>query len=189
MNDPISTERLDLISMTPAFLRSTIASQRADAEAMLGASIPAAWWACGDFAALRLRDHETGLTWPPWLPRAIRLRATGEMVGHIGFHTPPAAPYLHEFSPAGVEFGYTIYPAYRRKGYAREASAALIQWAHTEHGVTSFIVSVSPANAASLGLIAQLGFRRIGSHLDEVDGPEDIFELKRPVAPGDAPAG
>ena len=39
-----------------------------------------------------------------------------------------------------------------------------------------FIVSISPLNAPSLGLAAKFGFRRIGSHLDEVDGPEDIFE-------------
>lgn len=32
-----------------------------------------------------------------------------QMIGHIGFHTQPGAPYLQEIAPAGVEFGYTVY--------------------------------------------------------------------------------
>ena len=62
-------------------------------------------------------------------------------------------------------------------GIALEASRGLIRWASTEHRVGSFVVSVSPQNTASLSLISKLGFRRVGSQIDEEDGPEDIFEL------------
>jgi hypothetical protein len=35
--------------------------------------------------------------------------------------------------------------------------------------------SMTPANAASLGVIAKFGFRRIGEHIDPEDGLEHIF--------------
>ncbi len=176
-NLAIATARLDLLPLTPDFLRSTAEGNRAAAAALLSATIHADWFECHEFAAMRHWQFQTGETSPPWLPRAIVLRATGAMVGYIGFHTPPRPAYLHPLSPGGVEFGYTIFPEHRRHGYAREASRALIDWALTTHGITHFVVSVSPANTASLGLIAQMGFRRIGSHIDEEDGPEDVFEL------------
>lgn len=177
--DPLAipTARLDLLPLTPDFLRATAAGDRTLAATQLHATIPADWFECHEFAAMRLWQFQTGETAQPWLPRAIVLRATGAMVGFIGFHTPPRPAYLQPLSPAGVEFGYTVFPEHRRRGYAREASRALIEWAHTTHGLTHFVVSVSPNNPASLALIAQMGFRRIGAHIDAEDGPEDIFEL------------
>ena len=37
------------------------------------------------------------------------------------------------------------------------------------------MLSIAPDNQASLGLARKLGARRIGEHVDEIDGPEDIF--------------
>ena len=176
MNDVISTDRLDLCPMTPDFLECTVAGHRAAAEALLELKIPDDWFELADFAALRLGEFRTGATSPPWLPRAIRLRATGEMAGFIGCHTPPGPDYLEPLSPGGVEFGYTVFPEYRRQGIAFEACRGLMQWAQLHHRIRNFILSVSPDNTASLGLVARLGFRRIGSQIDEIDGPEDIFE-------------
>jgi RimJ/RimL family protein N-acetyltransferase len=97
------------------------------------------------------------------------------MVGHIGFHTAPGASYLKDWAPAEVEFGYTVSSAHRRRGYAREASLALMQWACQVHGVTEFLISVGRENSASRALAAALGFSKVGSHVDEVDGVEDVF--------------
>jgi RimJ/RimL family protein N-acetyltransferase len=55
--------------------------------------------------------------------------------------------------------------------------------AHAPPGRTTFVVSIRPDNAASLSLAAQLGFVKIGHHIDEVDGWEDIFELRRQRKP------
>jgi RimJ/RimL family protein N-acetyltransferase len=55
-----------------------------------------------------------------------------------------------------------------------------MDWAWLRHGVDRFIASVSPDNAPSLRVVAKLGFVRIGSHMDEVDGPEDVFERRVP---------
>jgi RimJ/RimL family protein N-acetyltransferase len=86
---------------------------------------------------------------------------------------------LRELAPGGVEFGY-VFENDRRRGYPREACEALMDWAHRSHGVTRFVVSIRPANVASLELAKRLGFDRIGSHVDEEDGPEDIFERSVP---------
>ena len=101
------------------------------------------------------------------------------MVGHIGFHTGPAPAYLEPYSPGGIEVGYSVFPSYRRRGYAREACVALLRWAADERGVERFVMSIQPSNVPSLSLAASLGFVRIGSHIDEVDGVEDIFECHR----------
>jgi RimJ/RimL family protein N-acetyltransferase len=102
-------------------------------------------------------------------------RDTRQMVGRIGFHTAPNPTYLAGLAPGGVELGYVVFSDQRRRGYAREAILGLMRWAHLEHAVARFVISISPANAPSLAVAAALGFARIGSHMDEEDGPEDIF--------------
>jgi RimJ/RimL family protein N-acetyltransferase len=39
------------------------------------------------------------------------------------------------------------------------------------------VVSIRPDNIASRRLAEQLGFKQIGSHVDEEDGLEDIYEV------------
>jgi RimJ/RimL family protein N-acetyltransferase len=107
-----------------------------------------------------------------WLVRAMVLRETGRrMAGHIGFHGPPV--------DGAAELGYTVFPEYRRRGYALEAATALMDWAQKTHGVRRFIVSVSPSNGPSLALAAKMGFAKTGEQMDEVDGLEYVFELRR----------
>jgi ribosomal-protein-alanine N-acetyltransferase len=177
MIPPIKTERLDLACMTPAFLRASLQGNIHEAEHSLRASLPKDW--PGDarsVLALRLKQIEEDFTVQPWLLRAMVLRAHSIVVGHIGFHTPPNPEYLQQFSTGAIEFGFTVFPEFRRRGYAREASLALMQWAHQSHGVSRFILSIRPDNLASQALAAQLGFVRIGSHMDEVDGLEEVLE-------------
>jgi ribosomal-protein-alanine N-acetyltransferase len=167
--------------MTPKFLRAALAGKIHEAEQELAFALPAEWVSAHErLLSLRLEQVEAEPTLQPWLLRAMVLRTEDVFVGHIGFHTAPGADYLQPYSPGAVEFGYTVYPAYRRRGYAREAARALMQWAIEIHGVTKFIQTISPDNHASQALGAQLGFTRIGSHIDDVDGPEDILEYRVP---------
>jgi RimJ/RimL family protein N-acetyltransferase len=127
-----------------------------------------------DVLALRLDQLDRDPTLQPWLLRAMALRS-GEMVGHIGFHTSPGAEYLEPWRPRGVEFGFTVYAPHRRRGYAREASLALMDWAHREHGARHFVLTISPDNLPSQRLAAGRGFSHIGEHIDELDGIEHIL--------------
>jgi len=172
---PIVTERLDLVSLLPDVLQPLLAGRRAEAEGAAGLTLPDAWPDEHDERFLRLRlgqmleRPETG----QWLARAIVLRRAGRpMVGHIGFHGPPEVI-------GRAELGYTVFPPFRRRGFAREATLAMMGWAQREHNVSSFFVSVSPDNEPSLALAAGLGFVQVGEQMDEEDGLEYVFELAR----------
>ena len=168
----IRTERLDLWSMTPQFLDASLQS---NVTPEVRFSVPGEWFAERALMEMRLNDLETKPSAQPWLLRAIVERDSQQMVGHIGFHTPPDPPYLQSICPGAVEFGYTVYSAYRRRGFAYEASLGMMDWAHQRHGIVDFIASADPDNIPSVNLLAKLGFEKIGGHMDEVDGYEDIF--------------
>jgi [ribosomal protein S5]-alanine N-acetyltransferase len=171
----ISTTRLDLVPMVPSFMRAALDGRFAEASVIAGIAVPDTWPVHETPLAIRLSQLEADSSLQPWLLRAITLRSSSEMVGYIGFHTAPGPEYLEEWHPGAVEFGFTIFPPYRGKGYAHEASAALMQWAQESHGVRRFVLTISPANHPSQAIAAKLGFVRIGEHMDEVDGVEDVL--------------
>ncbi len=84
--------------------------------------------------------------------------------------------------PEAVEIGYTIYEAYRRRGFAEEAARGLIDWAAMQPEVERVIASVSSDNAPSLRVVAKLGMRFVKEVMDDEDGPERVFvhDLRRP---------
>ncbi|MFD0895805.1 GNAT family N-acetyltransferase [Luteolibacter ambystomatis] len=174
----ISTERLDLIPMGPDFLRASLSGDPAAASVAIGATLPPDWPSIPEILAMRLEQLEAVPALEPWLLRAMVLRETRTMVGHIGFHTAPGPEYLEPWSPGAVEFGFSVLEEHRRRGYAREAAQGMMRWAVDEHGVRAFVLTISPGNHPSQALASGLGFHRIGEHVDEVDGIEEILELR-----------
>ncbi len=175
----IHSEHLDLVLLSSEFMRAFLGGNLAEAERVLGYVVPGELMEASDVMQMRLRQMEEDAAYEPWSLRAMVLRETGEVVGHIGFHTAPDPEYLQLYAPGGVEFGFTVFPPFRRRGYAREASLAMMDWAKQRHPrLTSFVLSIAPGNAPSQALAAGLGFVRIGSHMDEVDGEENILLLR-----------
>ena len=174
----VCSERLELIPMSADFLRASLRRDTAVAQGLIQASLPIDWPDVSDVLAFFLRKLENEPSLEPWLARSMVLRSSRTMIGHIGFHSAPGADYLQPFSPGGVELGFTVFQPFRRLGYAREASQTLMDWAREVHGIQSFVLSISPENTASQALAARLGFVRIGSHIDDEDGLEDILERK-----------
>ena len=72
-------------------------------------------------------------------------------------------------------------PEFRRRGLAEEVALGAMDWAARWHGVSRFVVSISPENGPSVAMARKLGFARIGGHMDEADGYEDILSLERPI--------
>jgi ribosomal-protein-alanine N-acetyltransferase len=97
------------------------------------------------------------------------------MVGHIRFHSRPDAEYLHPFAREAVEFGYEVFDAYRRQGYATEAARGAMGWAKGREGVKRFLATVAPDNVPSMAMMKRLGFHRVGEHVDDEDGLEHVF--------------
>ena len=52
-----------------------------------------------------------------------------------------------------------------------------MHWALQTHGVGRFVVTIAAGNQPSTQLAAKLGFRRIGEHVDPVDGIEYVYLL------------
>jgi RimJ/RimL family protein N-acetyltransferase len=164
----IETARLDLVVLDREFLASTLVELP---PPNLGFD-PAGFLAgADDVIAVRIAQIDEDAHALPWLLRAIVLRAEHRAVGFINFHAPPDERGM-------VEIGYEVLPAYRRRGYAFEAVAALIAWAGTQHA-RIVRACVAPDNAASLALLRRGGFALTGEQMDEVDGRELVFE--RPI--------
>jgi len=100
----IRTDRLDLIAMTPAFLRASVEGDLIEAERQIQLSLPRNWPDIRAVLNMRLQQRESNPDLQRWLLRAIGLRNEREMIGHIGFHDQPGADYLREWSPGGVEY-------------------------------------------------------------------------------------
>jgi [ribosomal protein S5]-alanine N-acetyltransferase len=174
----IESERLRLIHLSPAFLQHTLDRNQAAAEALLGSSVPLDWFQEQTIAQLRMEQLQNFPDYHPWSLRAIEFVEQKIMIGHIGFHTPPGAEYLRGIASRGIEFGFTVFAPFRRRGFAHEACEGLIKWAVEKKQVQEFVLTISPENSASRQLSARLGFEQVGSHIDEVDGLEYIYTFK-----------
>ena len=169
------TPRLVLRLMERNVVDACLAGDLACAGQLLGIGIPGALLDKPSglkLAQVRLNEDPQ---YRPWSMRAIILPDARTMVGHVRFRSRPDPDYLHRFAPGVVEFGYHVFPPYRRRGYAAEAVGALMHWAQAVFSVGRFVASVSPDNQPSLALIARFGFGKVGQHMDEIDGIEDIY--------------
>jgi len=171
----IFTTRIELVSLSPAFLDNLLGGRNFIAEGMGGFPLPSGWPDEESLRVLKMRFDQmrSEPDTQPWLVRAMVLREGGRaMAGHIGFHGPPADDML--------ELGYTVFPRYRRQGLATEAAQAMMDWASTQAPIQRFRASIAPGNEASLAMAAKMGFEQVGEQMDEVDGLEYVFELSAP---------
>jgi RimJ/RimL family protein N-acetyltransferase len=170
-DDPIVTDRLRLELIRMGTIRALLRGDRAEAERLQGAPLPDELVGSLDerFLTVQLKRLEAAPQSRAWCVRLMRLRDGGDVVGDCGFHGPPHLT-------GRAEIGYKVLSKHRRRGYATEAAAALVAWAHAQGEATVF-ASVAPANAASLAVVRRVGFRQTGTQMDEIDGEELVFEV------------
>jgi RimJ/RimL family protein N-acetyltransferase len=175
--ETICAPRLELVSMTIPFMRALQARDAETANREAGALVPAAFAEhLDDFIRYRLSQLDADPSIRKWLGRVMVLTdesGVRHVIGSIGFHGPPDAQ-------GRLEIGYRVEPAYRRRGFAREAVRGMLDWAASTHGIHWFIASISPTNEPSRRLAAGFGFVETGSHMDEIDGLEIEFETDWP---------
>lgn len=92
----------------------------------------------------------------PWAMRYIILRESGTLIGTAGTIGPPAG------EDRTVIVGYSILPEFRRRGFASEATQAVIDWS-VEQGARRIVADTYPHLVASIGVLEKLGFRHIGA--------------------------
>jgi RimJ/RimL family protein N-acetyltransferase len=165
--------RVSILQLSPDTLHALADGDLTRANRTAPVPLPAVfvspgWIGTWRFRSAQVREDPTA---GDWITGAVWDTAHALVVGKAGFHAPP--------DPDGmVEVGYAVVLELRRRGYARAALEVLLERAAREPDVRVVRASVSPDNAASLGLIAQFGFVRVGEQWDDEDGLEIVHELR-----------
>ncbi len=105
-----------------------------------------------------------------WFIRWMVLRESQEIIGSLSFHAPPDENGM-------LEVGLGVHEKFQRRGFAREALTAMWLWACEQHGVKTFRYTVDPNNEPSVELVRSFKFSHVGQQIDDIDGPEDIYEM------------
>jgi RimJ/RimL family protein N-acetyltransferase len=156
---PLHTPRLDLVPATQRLLRAEL-SGRDTLGAALGARLPAQWppdlYEADDMArvlaALEAADAE-----PEWHLRYLVARdepGDARLVGVAGFGGPPSAD-------GTVLVGYSVVPEARGRGYATEATHALVAFAFTDERTQRVAAETFPELGASIRVLEKAGFVRV----------------------------
>jgi len=150
----LQTEHLTLIPFTLELAEATL-NDRDKLPQLLGLHVPANW-PNPDYAEImpmivegRRKDPSSA----EWV-RLIAHTADRTVIGDIGFIEPPDAG-------GNVEFGYSIVPEYRDKGYATEAAKTMIEWAFGQPGVKRVIANCLNDNYTSIRVLEKAGMRQI----------------------------
>lgn len=100
-------------------------------------------------------------------------RASGKWAGRVGPWSPEGWP--------GTEVGWSIAPEFQRRGYAREAAVAAIDFAFDRLGWSEVIHCIDDDNVASIRLADRLGSRRLrrGVELPPFDWVVDVYGQSR----------
>jgi len=105
-----------------------------------------------------------------WFVRFIVLKESKVVIGSTSFHGVPDENGM-------MEIGLGIEESYRNQGYAKEALLGMWRWVCGEPGVKTLRYTVSPENTPSVKIIEGFGFTYLGQQMDEIDGPENIYEM------------
>ncbi len=116
---------------------------------------------------------------------AIADRATGQMVGSIGFHT---------VSPENrtAELAYDLSPPAWGQGIASQMARTLVDWAHDHVGMLRVQATALSSNARSMKVLERCGFQREGllhSYRLVRGRPGDFWMFAHVVPPGTVVVG
>jgi RimJ/RimL family protein N-acetyltransferase len=105
----------------------------------------------------RLRANPASLGWWTWLAADKR---THRVTGALGFGGPPDAE-------GAVMIGYATYPGADHRGFATEATEALVDWALAQPGVNRVCASIPPDNVPARRVAEKVGMRVAGTVWEE----------------------
>jgi RimJ/RimL family protein N-acetyltransferase len=169
------THRLELVPMTLAIVEAVMAGRRGEAEAHVGAPLPAAWPGralierafCASIERIR-EDPRTRL----WGDRVMIARSGARrVIGSVVFHGAPGEDGL-------VEVAYGVEQDSQQQGYATEATLVSVAWALDQPGVRAVRATTPTWHTPSRRVLEKCGFRQIGSReSDSMLG--ELLELER----------
>jgi [ribosomal protein S5]-alanine N-acetyltransferase len=173
----LETERLLLVPVSLPMVESVWFGRRGDLEALLDASVPAAW--PGKALVERAfsvslgevqRDPERRL----WGCRVLVSRATPKrMVGSIVFRGAPGPDGI-------VEIAYGIEEESQGNGYATEGTGATVGWALEQRAVGAVRAATPPWHQASRRVLEKIGMKPLASEAHDVFGEVLTYERRAP---------
>ena len=153
----LTTKRLILMPATDATVSASLESNEQLAAA-LDAVVPATWppdlldRGALEYTLTWLRTPGNDLAWGMHF---ILLRDPRTLVGVVGYKVMP--------NEGMVEVGYGVVAEHQRRGFATEATRALVDNAFKSPKVTRVIAETLPHLAPSIGVLDKCGFAHIGS--------------------------
>jgi len=148
----IETQRLLLVCLLPEEIESLIAGDREHVSLQTGVCYPPDDPNRGVDWYWHLKALQADCKQAAWRVRLIVERSSNTVVGSINLKGLPI--------DGDVEIGWGLHPDARGKGYATEASAAVIHWVAQHAGVTSISATVPDDNYPSQRVAARLGLCR-----------------------------
>jgi len=152
----------------------------ADLAADLGVAPPVDWPPPYNDAGTRAWMRERLLANPadaPWMSYYILAEVDGRetLVGSCGFKGGPDAAGM-------VEVGYSVVPAYHRRGIGSTALTELIRLGFDDARVNRIVAETLPDLAGSRGLLARCGFTVVDTRHEDGLGEVLTYALERPRA-------
>ena len=119
-----------------------------------------------DWSLRNYREHGFGL----W---AMILKETGAFLGDCGLTMQPIDG---EWLP---EIGYHIHRDFWRRGYGKEAAAAVRDWAFAHTEFDCLYSYMTHTNVASYSTAASIGMKKIKEYSDPEDGVLCVYAITR----------
>lgn len=187
LSSRLETERLHLVAATAESMAAAAGQDVTTLGRLLGARIPEDWppridgdegrMAREGFAYVRdlLRKDPALVGWWGWF--VILKGAAPVLVGAVSPKGPP--------DPAGsLEVAYGIVASHERRGYATEATRALIRWALKDARVREVVAETLPGLEASIAVMRKCGLTFRGEGAEP--GTIRYGAAARDLGPGEA---
>ena len=165
----IRTRQLLVVPATASSLRAAVTGP-SELGAALDAAVAPDWppehldanalnWVLGRLTG----DPGADAWWMHWIVLDLPAsQSRPKLIGSCGFKGPPDERGV-------IEVGYGIVPSHHRRGYASEATHALVAWAFS-HGASHAIAHTLPHLEPSLGVMRKVGMKFEAELVDPVDG-------------------
>jgi [ribosomal protein S5]-alanine N-acetyltransferase len=172
----LETERLYLVPVTLSMVEAVWSGRRAELEQALDAEVPAAW----PGRALVERAFSVSLAEVQREPErrlwgshvTVTKAAPRRMVGSVVFRGAPGAD-------GAIEIAYGIEEESQGRGYATEATGAVLRWSLAQEGVACVRATTPPWHQASRRVLEKIGMVLVASESNDVFGEVLTFERRR----------
>lgn len=143
--------RTDEIRTARLLIRRARAADLAAIHAILGNAEAMRYWSTPPHDSIDQSRHwlDDMMATPPDVGDDYVIEHDGHVIGKAGCWRLP-------------EIGYILHPSAWGRGFASEALAAIVARVFARHPVPEIVADVDPRNAASLRLLARLGFAETG---------------------------